>query len=48
MGKVAKAFGLGVKGNLNVMLDRLHYLPGDMLVGTVVLSVTEPLDFTCK
>ncbi|CAI5700711.1 unnamed protein product [Peronospora effusa] len=46
MGKVAKAFGLGVKGNLNVVLDRLHYLPGDMLLGSVVLSVTELLDVT--
>ncbi|KAK1930086.1 hypothetical protein P3T76_014320 [Phytophthora citrophthora] len=46
MGKVAKALGLGVKGSLTVTLDRSHYLAGDLLHGTVVLSVTEPLDFT--
>ncbi|KAH7463646.1 hypothetical protein PRIC1_006649 [Phytophthora ramorum] len=46
MGKVAKALGLGVKGSLNVSLDRSHYLSGDLLRGSVVLSVTEPLDFT--
>ncbi|POM77075.1 Hypothetical protein PHPALM_5598, partial [Phytophthora palmivora] len=46
MGKMAKALGLGVKGSLSVHLDRSHYLAGDLLHGTVVLSVTEPLDFT--
>ncbi|EEY66845.1 uncharacterized protein PITG_17413 [Phytophthora infestans T30-4] len=46
MGKMAKALGLGVKGNLTVALDRSHYLAGDLLRGSVVLSVTEPLDFT--
>ncbi|POM61774.1 hypothetical protein PHPALM_29162, partial [Phytophthora palmivora] len=45
MGKMAKALGLGVKGSLSVHLDRLS-LAGDLLHGTVVLSVTEPLDFT--
>lgn len=48
MGKMAKALGLGVKGSLNVALDRSHYLAGDVLHGSVVLSVTEPLDFTCE
>lgn len=43
---MAKALGLGVKGNLTVALDRSHYLAGDLLRGSVVLSVTEPLDFT--
>jgi hypothetical protein len=47
MGKMAKALGLGVKGSLSVALDRSHYLAGDLLHGSVVLSVTEPLDFTC-
>ncbi|KAG6615421.1 Arrestin domain-containing protein A [Phytophthora cinnamomi] len=46
MGKMAKALGLGVKGSLSVSLDRSHYLAGDLLHGSVVLSVTEPLDFT--
>ncbi|KAG3110232.1 hypothetical protein PI124_g10729 [Phytophthora idaei] len=46
MGKMAKALGLGVKGSLTVALDRSHYLAGDLLIGSVVLSVTEPLDFT--
>ncbi|KAE9331536.1 hypothetical protein PF008_g15375 [Phytophthora fragariae] len=46
MGKMAKALGLGVKGSLSVALDRSHYLAGDVLHGSVVLSVTEPLDFT--
>ncbi|KAF4322405.1 hypothetical protein JM18_003789 [Phytophthora kernoviae] len=46
MGKVAKALGLGVKGSLNVVLDRTHYIAGDLMQGSVVLSVTEPLDFT--
>ncbi|KAG7383700.1 hypothetical protein PHYPSEUDO_003379 [Phytophthora pseudosyringae] len=46
MGKMAKALGLGVKGSLAVALDRSHYLAGDLMHGSVVLSVTEPLDFT--
>ncbi|KAG7398526.1 hypothetical protein PHYBOEH_010890 [Phytophthora boehmeriae] len=46
MGKVAKALGLNVKGSLDVVLDRTHYVAGDLMQGSVVLSVAEPLDFT--
>ncbi|RLN93266.1 hypothetical protein BBJ28_00023146 [Nothophytophthora sp. Chile5] len=46
MGKVAKVLGVGVKGRLRVVLDRAHYTAGDFIQGSVVLSVSAPIDCT--
>ncbi|KAI9907832.1 hypothetical protein PsorP6_003456 [Peronosclerospora sorghi] len=46
MSGVVKALGLGSKGSLNVIFHSSHFLAGELLLGTVVLNVTEPLDVT--
>jgi hypothetical protein len=40
MGKLSKALGVGSKGSLRIELDRRSYSPGDVVNGTVYLSVS--------
>jgi hypothetical protein len=43
MGFLATRFHLGVRGSVRVVLEQDALLPGDALVGTVVLDVAKPV-----
>jgi hypothetical protein len=43
MGKVAKVLGVGVKGGLEVLVERDVIDAGDLVEGVVVLRVTKPI-----
>lgn len=43
MGKLSKALGVGSKGSLRIELDRGSYEPGDVVNGTVYLSVSDEI-----
>lgn len=44
MGKVAKAFGVGVKGALCVLLERDAFDAGEVVQGVVMLRVAKPIE----
>jgi hypothetical protein len=43
MGKLSKAFGFGQKGKIGLKVDKPSYIAGELVTGTVFITVHEPL-----
>jgi len=43
MGKLSKAFGFGDKGKIGLKVDKASYIAGELVTGTVYITVNEPL-----
>lgn len=46
MERVSEGSGVGVKGRIFIKVDKEQYAPGDLVTGTVFVTVAEPIH--CK
>ncbi|GLD92120.1 hypothetical protein PINS_up000653 [Pythium insidiosum] len=44
MGQLGRAFGLEKKGKIGLTVDKPSYIAGELVVGTIYLSVFEPIE----
>lgn len=46
MERVSEGSGVGVKGRIFIRIDKEQYAPGDLMTGTVFVTIAEPIQ--CK
>lgn len=44
MGKLARAFGLGEKGKIGILVEKPSYIAGEVVRGTIYVEIYEPIE----